>query len=271
MQKISSYLYSNRIQAVVNLASSPLEWRIVYQRNVKIYQGLDNVIEFDIKNSEQKRLDITGFNMKLVIMDQESQQIHETTLDVNTGIKGIARATIPAGAIAAYTPQFLKYTLYKINNNGTKTPVYGDTQFGATGTIDLLGGAMPTAAPPKVIDTFIYMDDDTNPANIVRTYFSEAIEIRPLNFGPDNSQVKLEFWPVGLSGTITVQITDDAVVSSATTWKDIEVFSIAPSTDRVYKTYNEVVDYSNNVSWIRIKYIRATNNTGTFDKVLVRV
>jgi hypothetical protein len=271
MQKISSYLYSNRIQTVVNLASSPLEWRIVYQRKVKIYQGLDNVIEFDIKNSEQKRLDITGFNMKLVIMDQNDQQIHEATLDVNTGIKGIARATIPPSAIAAYTPQFLKYTLYKINSNGTRTPVYGDTQFGVSGTIDLLDGAMPKAIPPKVIDTFIYYDDTTDLHNIVRTYLSEAIEIRPLNFGPDNSQVRLEFWPVSMSATVTVQITDDAVVSSATIWKDVETFSIAPSTDRVYKTYNEVVDYSNNVSWVRIKYVNETNNTGIFDKVLVRV
>jgi len=53
MQKISSYLYSNRIQLMADVivldSAYPVEWKIVYQRPIKIYKGVDNVIELDVK------------------------------------------------------------------------------------------------------------------------------------------------------------------------------------------------------------------------------
>ena len=51
MQKISSYLYSNRLPVNLDLATSPMEWRIVYQRTVKIYKGYDLEL---IKTQEEK-------------------------------------------------------------------------------------------------------------------------------------------------------------------------------------------------------------------------
>ena len=271
MQKISSYLYPNRIQTVVNLASTTLEWRIVYQRKFKIYKGLDNVLELDVKNSEQKRIDISDLDIKFVVMDQDNQEIVTATVDTNTSIRGIGKVTITSDIISHLTPQFLKYTVYILNNDGSKNPLYGDTQFGVTGTLDLLGGAMPEDLPPKIIDTFIYMDNDTNPSQIVRDYFSEAVEIHPLNFNLDNTAINLEFRPNVMDASVTVQVTDSVVVSTGTEWSNLETFSITPSTDRVFKTYNEIIDYSNNIKWIRIKYRNADNNTGTFDKIIVRM
>lgn len=271
MQKISSYLYPNRIQTVINLASTPLEWRIVYQRKFKIYKGLDNVLELDVKNSEQKRIDITGLTIKMVVMDQMNQEILTANVDTATGIKGIGRVIVPATAIEHLTPQFLKYSIYQVNGDGTQTPVYGDTQFGLTGTLDLLGGAMPEVLAPKVIDTFTYMDDDSTPQPWVRRYYSEAVEVHPLNFNLDNTAINLEFWANGLDATVKVQVTDSVVVSAATIWHDLETFTVSPTTDRLFKVYNEVVDYSNNINWLRVQYTPVANNTGKFDKILVRV
>ena len=74
MQKISSYLYPNRIQLLANLASFNVEYTNVYQRTIKIYKGVDNVLEFDIKNADQKRLDLITTplvsNLKLNLMDE---------------------------------------------------------------------------------------------------------------------------------------------------------------------------------------------------------
>jgi hypothetical protein len=42
----------------------------VYQRTLKIYKGINNVIEFDIKNADQKRIDLSTLTaMKLNVMD----------------------------------------------------------------------------------------------------------------------------------------------------------------------------------------------------------
>ena len=267
MQKISSYLYSNRIQAVVNLAASPLEWRIVYQRKFKIYQGLNNVLELDVKNAEQKRIDITTYAMKFVIMDQLNQEVYAGNVNTATGKKGIGLMTIPATALDTITPQFLKYTVYILNQDTTKTPVYGDTQFGVTGTMDLLGGAMPTGLPVKTIKTFTYEIDVIDPTWATRNYYSEAIEINPVNDGVGSGNVELEFIFSSLAAPITVQTTTGTVVSTATNWTDIETFNVTTATTTVTKTY----PVSSDTNWLRISYTAQADAAGTIDKVIARL
>lgn len=268
MQKISSYLYPNRIQTIVDLALTPLEWRIVYQRKFKIYQGLDNVLEIDVKNSEQKRQDITGLTMQFVLMDELNEGIYQTDIDVATGITGIGRVLIPATAIADLAPQFLKYTIYIQNEDDTNTPVYGDTQYGVTGTIDLLGGAMPTALPPIFLRNFLLLTDDTNPSNLVATYLSEVAEIHRPNFITTTPTFSIDFYPVGLSANVTVQITDDTSLAgygTVTGWRDIDQFSVTPSTNSISKTYMQGTDYDQRDVWLRIKYIPPQGKGATFD------
>ena len=269
MQKITSYLYPNRVQLTTDLTVHPTEWRIVYQRKFKIYKGLDNELLLDFKNAEQKRINVSDKTIKCVIMDQLDQEVYTTTA-VHSATPGLATVTIPAGAVEYLTPQFLNYSIYIENNDGTKSPIYGDTQFGVTGTIDLLGRAVPKVLAPKIIDTFNYMENDLlNPAP--RIYTSESVEVNHPNDIREDSSISLEFWLENLSADITVQITEDVIVHAFTEWQILETFSVTSSTDRVSKVYNGVEDYSNNVSWLRIQYERADGNTGSIDKVLVRL
>ena len=270
MQKISSYLYPNRISVIANLAPYTTEWRIVYQRTVKLYQGLDNTIEFDFKNAQQRRIDIAGYQIKMIILDELKREIYTGNVVPYT-VTGIGTITIPSSTFDNMAPQFLTYALYILNDNGTKTPIYGDTQFGAVGKIDLLDGVMPVPFTSQIIDTFIYVIDDTTPSQPVRKYTSEAVEVNPLNDWNENSKIDLEFRLENLTAQITVQITDDAVVSSGTLWQDIETFTVEPSTARLYKTYNEVADYFNNIGWLRVKYTPTQDNTGKIDKIIVKL
>jgi hypothetical protein len=265
MQKISSYLYPNRIQTVVNLASTLLEWRIVYQRKFKIYQGLDNVLEIDVKNSEQKRQAITDLDMKFVLMDELNESIYETDINVATGMPGIGRIMIPATAIADVAPQFLKYTIYILNQDDTMTPVYGDTQHGVTGTIDLLGGAMPSTLPPIYLRKFLLLTDDRTPSNLVATYLSELAEIHRPNTITSTPSFNVDFYPVGLSATVTVQVTDNTSIGLEDKWRDIDSFSVTPSTNLITKTYEQDTDYKQRDVYLRVKYIPPQGQGATFD------
>jgi len=70
MQKVQSYLYPNRVILLADLAGFTVENRTVYARTIKIYQGIDNVIQFDIQNADQKHIDLTTLtNLKVNIMD----------------------------------------------------------------------------------------------------------------------------------------------------------------------------------------------------------
>jgi len=349
MQKISSYLYSNKVDINLDLASSPTEWRIVYQRKVKIYKGYDNVIELDIKNSQQKRFDVSELTMKCLVMDNLGQEVY--TADVKhtappitissftsklgtgpflvtfaipsqntaptvgnsytvtgnsnalyngtyiatassttsitlsyasnpgtygTGITsvalklstGLATFTIPAVNVDYLSPQFLRYAIYVLNEDDTKNVIYGDTQFGVTGMMDLLGSAIVTAAPVQVIKTFTYLHSTTTDVN---THYSEAAEINPRNDISATADIDVEFKNLGLAATVNVQVTYDKVVHTATNWETIDTFTLAAVTALLTNTYSIPTDFTNEVNWLRITYVQNTGNTGKFDRVNVIV
>lgn len=270
MQKISSYIYSNRIQVVTDSGFYPVEWKQVYQRNVKIYQGVDNVIEFDIKNAQQRRMDVSTLIMKMVIMDDDSQEICTVDVTPIPLTTGLASCTIPANYIDNIAPQSLKYSLYVVNTDNTKTPIYGDVQYGMPGKIDLIGGAMPTKLPNLVIDTFMGYIDDHDPLNIVRTFTSEAAFVNPPNDNVSGESFEVDFMTENLDADVTVQFSDSAVISAETTWYDIETFTIDSNTSLVTKTYNEIIDFSNNVVWMRVKYVLNPLNIGSFKKIIIK-
>ena len=267
MQKISSYLYSNRIPVNLDLTTSPLEWRIVYQRTVKIYKGYDNVIELDIKNAEQRRFDVSGLTLKCLIMDELGQEIYTAPV-VHTAAIGISKFTIPKVELDYLTPQFLRYVVYKQNNDGTRNVIYGDTQFDATGRMDLLDSAEAKVPAPQIIDTFTYLHSTINDAE--KVYYSEAVEVNPLNDIRENTEINLEFWCNAVDAFVHVQISTDQVVSTGTEWSTLETFTVTSTTNRVFKTYNSISDFSNNIGWLRITYKLLGTNTGNIDRVIVR-
>lgn len=265
MQKISSYLYSNRIAINLDLASSPVEWRIVYQRKVKIYKGFENVIELDIKNSDQKRVNVSSLTLQCVIMDTLGQEIYTADV-VHSSTPGLATFTIPATALELVSPQFLRYTVYILNDDDTKSPIYGDTQFGITGMMDYIGTALPEALLPKVLSNFKPLHDT---ATSVQTFYSDSVEVNPLNDITAEPVLTLEFKANALAAEVKVQITKDPVVSMATVWTTLETFTIATSTSTLSKTYDSADGFDKEAGWLRVTYVRETNNTGKFDKVLV--
>jgi hypothetical protein len=265
MQKISSYLYSNRIAINLDLASSPVEWRIVYQRKVKIYKGFENVVELDIKNSDQKRVNVSALTLQCVIMDTLGQEIYTADVD-HSATPGLATFTIPATALELVSPQFLRYTVYILNDDDTKSPIYGDTQFGITGMMDYIGNALPQALLPKVISNFNPLHDT---ATSVETFYSDSVEINPPNDIIAEPILTLNFVASGLAAEVKVQMTKDTVVGMTTEWTTLETFTITTSTSALSKTYDSADGFDKEAGWLRVTYVRAINNTGKFDKVLV--
>jgi hypothetical protein len=267
MQKISCYLYSNRVVVNLDLASSPLEWRIVYQKKLKIYKGFENVIELDIKNSDQKRVNVSALTLQCVIMDTLGQEVYTADVE-HSATPGLATFTVPATALEFVNPQFLRYTVYILNDDDTKSPIYGDTQFGITGMIDYVGNALPQVLLPKVLSNFTYLHDT---ATTVQTFYSDSVEINPPNDIVEEPVLTLEFAASGLAAEVKVQMTKDPVVSTATVWTTLETFTITTSTSTLSKTYDSADGFDKEAGWLRVTYVRAINNTGTFDKILVSV
>jgi hypothetical protein len=274
MRKISSYLYSNRIELLADLAGFSVENRTVYQRTVRIYKGVDNVLEFDIKNADQKRLELSTSPsitaIRLNVMDQEGNKLPNSPYTVSPGaIKGIATVTIPSADLSSIDHQFLKYSVTATQGAATIV-LYADSQFGALGTIEIVGSATPTARSVQVLDSFTA---DLSYSSLINEYLhSSPALIRYYEAIPTTS-AKLDFVFSSLTGTVTIEATTDATISSESfpangnpTYNPdgtlaavrrgtvIDTFSVSSSTTSLSKTYTGLSGYT----YIRVSFLRSS-------------
>jgi hypothetical protein len=226
MQKISSYLYPNRVELLANLAGFTVEYTNVYQRIVKIYNGIDNTIEFDIKNADQKRIElvtdalatpprvavVTGIEMN--IMDASGQALPNSPYAVtpHPTLKGIATVTIPQEDLVDLSDQYLTYSVTAAKD-GNDVMLYGDSRFGATGKIELIGNAMPTFRNDRVYDTFTAeIDLAGHPiyhSSAIPATFYEAVKTEKLSFDVDLK---------GFTGSIWLEATKQSTLNTEA-WK----------------------------------------------------
>lgn len=270
MQKISSYLYPNRINVVADVAVFPVRWNIVYQNRIKIYQGVDNVLTIDVKNSDQKRIDISEMTLKMSLQDTNGKQFLETDV-TPTATTGLATVTISEDDVVNLDPQFLTFSIYRVNEDDSKTIMYADTQFGAIGKMELIGNVVSTATPPRYITRFNPITF-TNPNPQYTIWYSDAVEIKKPNYfepaNTDSFELDIDF--SGLEGSLVVEYTTENVIGANINWIALDTISITPSTSNLSLTYSNP-EYTRDATWLRIRYQPVTNNTGKVDKATVRL
>lgn len=70
MTTIQTYLYDNRVEVLFwDPAIFTTRTREVYARTVKLYQGVDNPIQFVGKNQDQKPINFTGYTVQAYLQD----------------------------------------------------------------------------------------------------------------------------------------------------------------------------------------------------------
>jgi hypothetical protein len=227
MQKISTYLYKNRYQLVADLAGFLTEYKIVYQRQIKVYKGIDNTIEFDIKNADQKRIDLSTLDtdsIQMNVMDHNGYALPNspytiTPLDQET-LKGIASVTIPAVDIVDIDDQFL---IFSISATQDDVPVilYGDTKFGAAGVIELIGTAFPVVRGIETYEDFYGLGTFDNKSI---AYSSSSIHLKYRQAVKPN-HVHIIITCTDFIGEIWVEATKDEVVGNESfTYKGTRLF-----------------------------------------------
>ena len=213
MQKISSYLYPNRIELLADLAGFTTEYTNVYQRNVKIYNGIDNTIEFDIKNADQKRLElntspvITGIEFNLMDASGHALPNSPYTVTPHATLKGIATVTIPQEDLVDLDNQYLTYSVSALKN-GADVLLYADSRFGAVGKIELVGNAMPTFRNERTYTSFTAEIDlngvPTYHSSVIPCKFYEAVPVSTLSFDITVS---------GFVGSIWIEATKQSTIT----------------------------------------------------------
>ncbi len=261
MQKIQTYLYPNRSIAIADSAAFITEFKKVYARTIKIYAGIDNLVQFEVMNTDQKRLDLTTFSsIVLNIMDAQNNSVLEYTANP-TSIKGIATVNILADDISDLKLQYFKYTLTGIDSSGKNVLFYTDSSFNAIGTIELAGEALPTFRDPLTYDTFTAeIDLDGVPiyhSSAIPAKFYEAVTTENLNF---------EISVTGFTGSIWLDATKNDTINTEAWLAAGKPFG---SWNRKLEDglYTGVIPFAQNIPVGDYSYFRVSYQTNTINGI----
>lgn len=255
MQLVSRYLVNNKTDIVLDdFVGTTTEYRKVYQRNIKVAKGIDNVITFAIKNQDQKPVSILNtYTPYVEVFSEDHVRIKRyvgTIKETSTpNYKGQFTITIAESDLLNYDAQYLTYTVYLTkDSNNTDTLTYADEQFGIEGTIELVGDAFPGPIASKEITTFI---SDT----------SSVVDAEP-HINSNSALHTIAIYHTGFEGTLKVQGTLGP--NNSTSWFDIGTSTLVSGDSTKYLNFNGI--FSN----LRFVKTNDVGNTGTIDKILLR-
>ncbi len=256
MQLTPRYLVNNKTTLIANDAGFITEYRTVYQRHIKVYRGIDNVLQFKILNHDQKPVDITTKTPKFVVFDANKQMIIErdatVTDDGSTTTRGNCKVTVTENDLLNVPTQFLSYNLYLVDSSNEKTLTYTDTHFGADGVIDLEDSAFPGPAKTATVSTFTQTGD---------VWLSETIDAQP-GINGNEALHTAAIYSDTYTGDIVIQGTLENQIQSDTNWFDIDTVAITSTDTLKYKNFNGVFSY--------LRFSASANPADKITKVLVR-
>jgi hypothetical protein len=151
----------------------------VYAKPLTLNKGVDNQIQFQFLNQEQKPVDITGKNITCRIISYDGLEILlEKTLTLTLPATGIATLDVATSDIAAIDPQKASYSLV-IPIGDFDYPVFVDQNAGARGQMEITDSIFPIFVPSMPISiptgqTFPNLNPSANANSTVETYHSSA-------------------------------------------------------------------------------------------------
>ena len=117
MQLVTRYLATNQSVVVTDGFAGNVEYRKVYQKNIKVSKGIDNVITFEIKNSDHKPVSILNtytpyvevFTEDKVMLKRYTGTIKETS---TPNYKGQFTINITDADTLNIDGQYMSYVVY---------------------------------------------------------------------------------------------------------------------------------------------------------------
>lgn len=243
------YLY-NQIHPVVLGTGSPNDrWNnMYYSKPVKLHKGVDNPVKFQIRNNNQKDVDITDSEFTLSIVDsQTNREILSRALTIENATRGLLSTTITEEDLQDFSMVRYHYGIKMLNSSGVQYPIYVDDNYSASGVIEVHNDAYP--GPVPAVQPTI---GDYNAG----TAYSSVVTVTAGNHGINTAAYYLN----GFSGTITIQgsLEDSTDISD---WIDI--------TSSTYTTETSVA-YTNFTGMFKVIRFKIELTAGSLSKILYK-
>jgi hypothetical protein len=259
MQLTPRYLVNNKTVIVLDETGFTVEYRPVYQRNLQVYKGIDNKLQFQVKNADQRPVNISSYTPKFIAFDENENMVLDltgTVLDDGSSLtRGTFSVTITENSLLNLNQQYLTYNIYMIDEDSEKILTYANEWFDATGIIFLSARAFPGAKASQSVTRFVETGQDTS------VWVSDPIDAFPALNGNEALHTAVVYSTAFL-GDVTVQGTLDNQITNETVWADVATITVDDVTEPSYSNFNGVL------SFIRFQ---TTSDPSTITKILVRI
>jgi len=268
MQIISVYLYPNKVKAYTNAFSNwtSERYRRVYNHNLKVYRGVDNRIDFQVRNADEKVQTITGSVVVFSLSNRETGELivqkdctvqSSQTGQVYTTLSEFDMRSLESGQYLYCLHSEIRTVIddgnYTVSN---KKPMYIDSQYGVNAVLEVYGDVFGEPLASIVVDAF---REDVNYDDLEKepTFISSLIEANPQLTSPQSVHT-FQFNLTSFYGTIIIEASQSEGASPGV-WIEVDKFESADE-NILYK--NVVGKYN----WFRIKYIKQqTENLALFN------
>lgn len=260
--QISRYLVSNRIQILANEAGYITEYKPVYQRNINVYRGISNTLEFRLKNADQKPVAVDNYTIHFTAFDETHRQVlryrsnNQRSDIVKLAPTGLFSVTIPGNDLLNIDQQFLSYTITLEDNSGHHSITYTDEWFDAVGNIFVSGEAFPGPARAKVVEFPLELESNGE-------WYTEAVDAEP-SINGNEALHTAAVYSDNYVGTVEVQATlDNQILGEQITWTTVDTLTFSGT-----ETQPKPVNFTGVFSYIR--FVADNDPINKIKKILVR-
>jgi hypothetical protein len=169
----------------------------VYAKTLKLHKGVDNKLQFQIINQDQKPIDITGKELSFrIISDDGTKLLFSKMLNTVVALNGIVQLETIATDLVDITTQYCHYSI-EMSDGTFDLPVFTDHNSGARGKLQIVDSVMPNFTPSNLINIPNHqLPTRTGPAV---TYYSSIFSAR------EGFNVTAQMYFDNFSGTVQVQ------------------------------------------------------------------
>ena len=155
------------------------------------------------------------------------------------------------------------YSTYLTDEDGKRTILYGDSQYGASVPVEVISNSFPQAYPSIILDEFV-TSEHLNYPQPDNSLYTSAVNARPEQNGKNNALHTAAVYSTDFNGTVKIEVTLDNGITDIVKWATLDTLSISDTDNLQYINFNGVFTF------VRFRIVPNTGNTGTVDKILYR-
>lgn len=251
----SVFVYTQRQIVVLSLGNSVRKYMPVYAKPLTLHKGVDNRIQFQFLDQEQKPVNITGKSITCRILNYNGTEVLiRKALDINLGLTGIASLNLNASDIEDVDAQKAYYSL-EIPVGEFDYPVFVDQNAGARGDMNIVNSVLPSFVPSQEVSIptgqpFPNISNSSGNTNMV--YFTSIINTQ------DNPVLTIQTHYEEYYGNV-------AILGSSTV--DGDFYVIEEDNELVELTETKGYTIHGYHPFVKVKF---TSNSGAVTNILAR-